>query len=187
MSDIERISGTKLSLFNTANSREVIALYTSVFAASGGEAEGQNIGDLVSNLITNTRPDDLIGCVATISDSIVGCIFFSRFTVPNGQLAFILSPVAIASNVQGRGIGQKLIAYGLDHLKSLDVELVFTYGDPAFYSKTGFFQISERLVQAPFVLSQPEGWLAQSLTNGPLQEMQGVTECIAALSDQKYW
>ena len=177
----------KFSLFNSTDTEEVITLFNDVFSASEGESEGSIIGNLVSNLVTKTKKDDLIGCVVRDGESIIGCIFFSRFIVPNGQCAFILSPVAISTGVQGSGIGQQLIHYGLDHLKSLRVDLVFTYGDPAFYSKTNFNQISENLIKAPFKLSQPAGWLAQSLDGKAVPAMQGATKCVEALSHQKYW
>ena len=142
---------------------------------------------MVSNLIAKTRPHDLIGYVAIDNKKLVGCLFFSRFIVPDSQVAFILSPVAVSTNVQGNGIGQGLIAYGLEHLRSIGVNLAFTYGDPAFYSRTGFKQISESVVQAPYVLSQPHGWLAQSLDGSPIKAMRGSTECVEALREQKYW
>ena len=72
-------------------------------------------------------------------------------------------------------------------LKLLGVKLAFTYGDPNYYSKTGFVHISESIIRALFKLSQPEGWLAQSLDGKPMQSMQGTTECVEALSDPKYW
>jgi len=177
----------KYSLFNALNTQEVIKLFSSVFSTSEGESEGQSIGNLVSNLIDKTKPEDLVGCVAIDNGSIVGCIFFSRFIVPNGQVAFILSPVAISTKDQGTGIGQKLINYGLDHLRSQNVNLVLTYGDPDFYSKTGFTQISENVIKAPHPLSQPIGWLAQSLDGKALQTMNGSTQCVEALDDSKFW
>lgn len=177
----------EFSLFNSKNTREVIRLFTQVFSASEGQEEGRNIGQLVSDLISKTEPQDLTGCVAIDKGCIVGCIFFSRFTVPGDQIAFILSPVAIATEVQGMGVGQELIGYGLEHLRSQQVSLVFTYGAPAFYSKTGFYQISESFVKAPFPLSQPVGWLAQSLDGRPIQAMNGSTQCVEALSDPGYW
>ena len=177
----------KFALFEPSNTDNVVKLFTTVFAASEGQKEGQSIGNLVSRLIAKTEPADLIGFTAKDSELIVGCIFFSKFVVPDNQTAFILSPVAISTTFQGKGIGQQLITYGLDHLKKLDVDLVFTYGDPAFYSKTGFREISEDIVKAPFVLSQPEGWLAQSLDGSAIKAMPGNTSCVEALSEQKYW
>lgn len=177
----------KFSLFNESKSREVIDLFKGVFTASEGEAEGQVIADFVANLIGTTAPQDLIGCIAEENEMVVGCIFFSRLIVPSGQVAFILSPVAVSTDVQSTGIGQKLIKYGLDHLKSLNVNLVFTYGDPSYYSKTGFEQINENIVKAPCPLSQPTGWLAQSLDEQVIQPMTGPTQCVEALNDPGLW
>lgn len=175
------------TLFDLSQKKEVIQLYTQVFGDSEGVAEGQIIGELVSNMIETTKPEDLIGCVVVDDEAIVGCIFFSRMIVPSGQSTFILSPVAVSTGVQKSGIGQKLIQFGLNYLKTQGVELAFTYGDPAYYSKVGFEQISEDVVQAPCPLSQPIGWLAQSLNNDTIQPMKGKAQCVEALSDPIYW
>jgi putative acetyltransferase len=177
----------KFSLFDPIDSQDVIALFAKVFAEAEDKDEGETIGNLVANLIASTEPSDLIGCVATDNGSILGCIFFSRFIVSSGQVAFILSPVAVDTENQGTGIGQRLISYGLEYLRSQNVDLVFTYGDPAFYSKTGFLQISENIVKAPFPLSQPAGWLAQSLDGQSIPAMSGSSKCVEALSDPSYW
>jgi len=176
-----------LSLFNSSHTLEAIELFTKVFSASENISEGKLIGNLVADLVATSIPDDLVGCVAVSCDRIVGCIFFSRFIVPGNEVAYILSPVAIATSEQGKGLGQRLIGYGLSHIKTLGANLAFTYGDPNYYSKTGFRPISESIVKAPFKLSQPEGWLAQSLDGHPIRTMQGSTSCVEALSDQKYW
>ena len=177
----------KLSPFKSSQSQEVIELFTKVFSASEGEAEGQVIGSLVSDLIATTEQQDLIGFIAISGEDVVGSIFFSRLVVPSDNVAFILSPVAIATNEQGKGLGQQLINYGISHLKSLSVNLAFTYGDPNFYSKVGFSPISESIVKAPLKLSYPEGWLAQSLDGSSIKAMQGASQCVEALNDQQYW
>lgn len=173
--------------FKTNQSREVINLYTKVFADSEGQEEGESIGKLVSDLIATTNKHDIVGFAASAEEKIVGCIFFTRLTLPVEKTAFILSPVAIATDQQGTGIGQQLIRHGIEHLRSKGVELLFTYGDPAYYSKVGFQQISENLVKAPLNLSQPEGWLAQSLQNGLIEPMDGPASCVEALNKQEYW
>lgn len=177
----------KLSLFSESKKQEVIDLFRSVFSEAESEDEGQVIASFVSKLIATTEPQDLIGCVAQENESIVGCVFFSRFIVPSNQVAYILSPAAVATDFQGTGIGQQLIRYGLDHLRSLNVNLAFTYGDPAYYCKTGFEQITENIVKAPCTLSQPVGWLAQSLDGSPINKMSGATHCVEALNDPSLW
>ena len=177
---------TNISLFAPSDTEHVIELFTRVFSASEGHDEGKSIGNLVANLIATTDPADLIGWVAKSNDSIVGGIFFSRFRVPSGQVAFLLSPVAVETLHQRTGIGRRLIHCGLEHLRSQNVALVFTYGDPAFYAQTGFAPLSENVVQAPFPLSQPVGWLAQSLDGRPIRPMSGASRCVAAFNDPGY-
>ena len=177
----------RLALFNESDIGPVVALFQRVFSDAEGEAEGQVIADFVKELISTTPRSAVIGFTAWEGDAVVGGIFFSRLIVPSGQRAFILSPVAVSTDVQGKGVGQALIGYGLDHLKSLGVELVFTYGDPGYYSKVGFEQITEAIVKAPWPLSQPIGWLAQSLDGSAVQAMIGPTRCVEALNDPGLW
>ena len=100
---------------------------------------------------------------------------------------FILAPVAIHTAYQGRGIGQALIAHGLREMKNSGIKVVITYGDPAFYSKVGFHPLSQDMIAAPLALSQPEGWLGQSLTNESLQPIAGRCSCVRALDNPAYW
>ncbi len=177
----------KISTFSSSQSQDVINLFAQVFSESEGQNEGELIHGLVSDLIVTTNDRDILGFVAVLKDEIVGCIFFSRLTLPAEKVAFILSPVAIATEQQGKGIGQQLIRYGIEHLSHKNVELVFTYGDPSFYSKVGFQKIGENIVKAPFKLTQPEGWLAQSLKNGMIDPIRGSSKCVKALNKQEYW
>ena len=177
----------KFSLYSESKSEKVIEFFKKVFSESEGEAEGQVIADFVTKLIETTQPQDLVGCLAEEQQAIVGGIFFSRLTVTSGQQAFMLSPVAVSTEVQRTGIGQMLIQYGLNHLKSMDVSFVFTYGDPNYYLKTGFQRINENNVKAPCPLSQPIGWLAQSLDGQDIRAMAGNTRCVEALNDPSLW
>lgn len=177
----------KTVIFNSSHSLAVLELFEQVFSHSESETEGKLIRNLVSNLIQSTPPQDLIGFLALSGEQVLGSIFFSRFRLANKKRAFILSPVAIATHEQGKGIGQQLINFALQKLKLADVDIVLTYGDPAFYCKVGFKAITEDIIAAPLILSQPEGWLAQSLTSDEIEAIKGATQCVDALNDQQYW
>lgn len=177
----------KLTAFRAEFADQVIALFNQVFSDSENEAEGKLIGDLVTKLITTTEAGDITGYIAIVDKTIVGSVFFSRMSLRTQQNAFILSPVAIATEQQGKGIGQQLIKFGIEQLESAGVEMLFTYGDPNFYSKLGFKQISETLIKAPLILSYPEGWLAQTLNGKSMTAIDGETQCVKALMDQQYW
>lgn len=173
--------------YSPSDTEEIKQLFTKVFSDSEGQSEGLVIGNLVSELMTGTDIQDLFGFVVTENEKIIGSIFFTRMTFESEVNAFILSPVAIHTNYQGKGFGQKLINFGINHLKENGVELVFTYGDPKFYSKVGFSLITEKLIKAPFTLTYPEGWLAQSLVSDEIEPITGDSYCVEALNKPEYW
>lgn len=173
--------------YNPNDIEEIKQLFTKVFSDSEGQSEGLLIGDLVYDLMTSTDAQDLYGFVAIEDEEIIGSIFFTRLTFENEVDAFLLSPVAIDTNYQRKGIGQKLINFGINHLKENGVVLVFTYGDPKFYSKVGFNLVTKQIAKAPFKLSQPEGWLAQSLVSNEIEPIAGNSYCVEALNKTEYW
>jgi len=177
----------KLSTYRKSDIEEIEQLFFKVFSDSEGQDEGLVIGNLVLGLMTGTDAQDIYGFIATENDQIIGSIFFTRLVFGNSATAFILSPVAIHTNQQGKGIGQKLIKFGIKQLKEKGVGLVFTYGDPKFYSKVGFRWISEEIAKAPLNMSQPEGWLCQSLVGDEIKPIAGNSRCVAALNKPEYW
>jgi len=162
-------------------------LFFSVFAKSEGEREGILIGRLAKELSACTSGQDVQGFVAVDWEQILGAIFFSRLTFNQPLEAFILAPVAVHNNHQREGIGQKLISHGLYELRLTGVSFVATYGDPAFYSKVGFRSISKDSIRPPHQLTQPEGWLGQSLTDDSLETISGRFSCVMALDNQVFW
>lgn len=177
----------ELLTYKSSNIEEIRQLFIKVFSDSEGKAEGELIGDLTYDIMTSTDTRDIYGFIAIENIQIIGSIFFTRLTFENEINAFILSPVAIHTSYQGKGIGQKLINFGIQHLKENEVKIIFTYGDPAFYSKVGFKTISEKIVKAPLKMTQPEGWLAQSLINEEIKVIKGNSYCVEALNKTKYW
>jgi putative acetyltransferase len=175
------------SACNLGDADEIIRLFITTFSDSESPTEGAMIGRLARDLMSNTGETDLYCFVARTNDQIVGSILLSRITFESGIRAFVLAPVAVRTDHQKRGVGQRLIKYGLDALSRDGVELALTYGSPAFYSKLGFHVVTEALIPPPLPLRQPEGWLAQSLSGRELEPIAGKSACVEALNKPEYW
>lgn len=173
--------------YNSEDTTAIEQLFRSVFTASEGEREGIMLGNLVKELMATTENQDLFGFVAVDDEQLVGVIFFSRLTFEVDVNVFILSPVAVQTAHQGKGIGRGLILHGLQEIHQQGVEFVITYGAPDFYSQVGFHSISQDSIQPPFQLSQPQGWLGLSLTDEPIETISGHCSCVTALNKSEYW
>jgi predicted N-acetyltransferase YhbS len=167
--------------------KEVTDLFTSVFAWSEGEKEGALIGNLSSKLASSTDNEETICFGVYENESLIASIFFTRLKFNNPIQVYMLAPVAVSTEYQGKGIGQALINYGLNELKKRSASVAVTYGDPSFYSKVGFQALSENVIQAPLKLSMPFGWLGQSLTGEPIPTINERPVCVKEFNDPAYW
>lgn len=168
--------------------RQIVDLFTETFTASEGASEGTLIGALVRSLLRDTPEDDLLVCTAVEAGVTVGAVIFSRLRYDrDDRSVFILSPLAVAPERQRQSIGQRLVRHGLEALRAAGVDVVVTYGDPAYYGRVGFAPITEAFAKAPLPLSRPEGWLGQALTEGDPAPLEGASTCVAALNDPALW
>ena len=167
---------------------QIIELFRDTFAASEGAEEGAVIGGLVRDLLDTTNRDALFAYSAREAGALAGCIIFTRLHfAEDTRVVYLLSPVAVQTGVQGQGVGQRLLRFGLDDLRAKGADVAVTYGDPNYYSKVGFQQVTEHEVPAPQPLNHPHGWLAQSLDGSPLAPLQGASRCVGALNKPEYW
>lgn len=167
---------------------EIADLFRSTFTESEGAAEGDLIGNLVERMLATVDAADMFVFSAVEGDDLAGTAIFTRMTYPEDErTVFILSPMAVAPAHQGKGVGQKLLTFGLNALRRNGVDVALTYGDVNFYSKVGFRQISESVAPPPLPLGYPEGWLGQSLTSRPLDPLKGASTCVDALNDPAIW
>lgn len=174
-------------ILDKSNQKEVEKLFTSVFTSSEGEKEGGLIGNLSSQLASNIDNNKIICFGAYENETLIGSIFFTRLKFSKSIQVFLLGPVAVSTEYQGKGTGQALIRYGLNKLKDRSVSVAVTYGDPSFYSKVGFQTLSENVIQAPLKLSMPLGWLGQSLTGDTIPTINERPVCVKEFNDPVYW
>ncbi|WP_420895799.1 GNAT family N-acetyltransferase [Vibrio ichthyoenteri] len=178
----------KYSILDLTYQDDIQALFQNTFSDSEGADEGVVIGELANQIVVTTDSEEMVIVGASEGETLLGCVIFTKFHFKsNTTNAYLLSPAAVATATQGQGVGQKLIQFGLDTLKQQGVEVVVTYGDPSFYAKTGFAQITEEQIRAPLVLSYPHGWLGQKLDGSELVAIDSETLCAPALNEQKYW
>ncbi|PML57031.1 GNAT family N-acetyltransferase [Vibrio lentus] len=182
----------KFRQYDSSEIETIIQLFTQTFIDSEGENEGKTVGKLANDLLTTTDPTELL-CFVAEDDSIesdstiVGAIIFTPLSNNDETEAYLLSPVAVSTQVQKRGIGQQLINFGLQTLKEQGVELAVTYGDPSYYSRVGFEQITVEQIPTPFELSYPHGWLGQSLTGSEIKVASQKSSCVEGLAYAEYW
>lgn len=179
----------RYALAGTDRAEEIAGHFAATFTASEGAGEGALIGALVRSLLSTTEPGALRVFTARDEDgTLAGCILFTRMDYAGeARRVFLMAPVAVAPGRQGEGIGQALIRHGLDRLRTEGIDVALTYGDPAYYGRTGFRPVTQADVAAPFPLQFPEGWLGQALDDGPLAPLAGPVRCAPAFDDPKYW
>ena len=167
---------------------EIIDLFSGTFATSEGMGEGMMIGGLVQNLLSETAPEEIFVFMAVDDTVLIGGAIFTKLNYSaDMRKVFLLSPMAVAPDRQGQGIGQALLRHALISLRAAGVDVAMTYGDPEFYSKVGFKAVSEEIAPAPLPLSQPQGWIGQSLTEAEIAPFHGKSTCVAALNDPSFW
>ena len=175
--------------YDACDPLQLIALFAQTFTQAQGLDEGAQIEAFVTDLLNTTPPQDLWGFVAFDNAKMIGAVLFSRMDyAQDPRQVVILSPAAVRSAYQGKGVGQALIRHALHQLAELGIDLALTYGDPAFYGKVGFAAVSEAQAAAPMPLSFPHGWLVTSLqADVPFSPIIGTGDCVPALRDPSLW
>ena len=166
----------------------VADLFAATFAASEGPDEGALIGRLARDLMASTPAADIRVMVAEDDDAPIGAAILTRLAyAQDARVVFIVAPVAVATDRQGRGVGARLLTEALDSLRAEGVNVALVYGDPAYYARVGFAPVDVATAPPPLPLQHPEGWLGQSLTGAAIAPLKGPPRCVAALDDPAFW
>ena len=163
-------------------------LFRTTFTASEGPQEGALLGDFVADLMQETPPKDLRAFCMTKAEALVAGVFFTplRYAQDDRQV-WLLSPMAVRPDRQGQGLGQRLIRHALDSLQEAGVEIVLSYGDPAFYGRVGFAPVTEDQAVPPHRLSMPQGWIGQALGAVSFTPLTGEARCVPAFDRPELW
>jgi putative acetyltransferase len=143
--------------------------------AFGGQAEA----DLVDALRSAARP--FISLVAVERGAVVGHICFSPVTIDDAVSsdAMGLAPMAVAPELQRRGIGSQLIRSGLDECRRRGVVVVVVLGHPGYYPRFGFVPARQMGLTCEYPVPD-EVFMAMELAPGALRGPSGLVRYHAA-------
>lgn len=174
-------------VINPTRHNEIKTLFQRAFADAASEEEGTLVGTLADELALAIDDQNILCFATQHGEQLRAAIFFTRLFFDEPVSVFMLAPVAVHSAHQRQGIGQKLIHHGLAQLRARSVDIITTYGDPAFYSQLGFLPLSEQTLQAPLPLSMPFGWQGLSLTDVLIPTLRDKPQCVAPFNNPVYW
>ncbi len=180
------------SIGNRAARPADLSAIHAVLTAAFGAGEAPRIVQLVDEALDNSSARPLLSLAAVDGKRVVGHILFTHAEVETrGELlaASLLAPLAMHPDVQGQGIGGRLIAAGLDRLEKAGVGLVFVLGHPGYYPRFGFEPAGARGLAAPYPIAHEHAaaWMVKALRPGVLDRVGGRMRCARALDQEELW
>lgn len=151
--------------------------------------ENEAVSKLAVDLLDEDTTPETISLVAEVDGSLVANIGFSPLTIHDNHQwsGYILAPLAVKPEYQKSQIGSALIKDGIKQLSNMDVNILFVYGDPKYYSKFGFKPELASNYAPPYTLEHPFGWLALILKEGiSIQSLTQIT-CVDSLNHPELW
>lgn len=119
-----------------------------------------------------------LSLVAEYGGRAVGHALFSRIKIHDGARAFdslALAPVSVLPELQGRGIGSRLVMAGHAAARELGFGSVIVVGHPAYYPRFGYVPASRFGISAPFDIPD-DSFMACELAPGALSGVRGCVE-----------
>jgi putative acetyltransferase len=128
-----------------------------------------------ADLVENLRSEGAVlgSVVAESQGRVVGHILFSRMwidTIADAVPAVALAPMAVLTEFQRQGIGQRLVRQGLDLMRGRGEQIVIVLGHPDYYPRFGFSVEQARCLESPF---PSEAFMALELVPGALAGIHG--------------
>ena len=160
----------------------------SIHNAAFGEEEKDSIVELTTNFLSHPSDYSVFSFVSEVKGIVVGHVIFSEIKFDQFKAkAFILAPLAVLPSHQQQNIGSSLVKHGLNYLSSQGTELIFVYGDPAYYAKFGFHRANSELFLPPYPLQYPHGWQYLTFNDSSLPTEPIHLSCAPPLQKPELW
>jgi putative acetyltransferase len=116
------------------------------------------VARLVDALRAAAAPLPPLSFVATVAGQVAGHVMLSasRLDAPPRLVdVYVLSPLGVVPEFQGRGVGTRLTGHALTVAAERRVPLVFLEGNPAYYGTRGFERADELGFRSPSLRIPP--------------------------------
>lgn len=161
----------------------------SVHWSAFAEDEREIVSKLAVNLLSEETTPQTISLVAESKGAVVGHVAFSPVTIGSNEnfQGYILAPLGVKPEHQKRRIGSKLIESGMQYLSKMDVDILFVYGDPKYYSRFGFSVDVAECYVPPYRLEYPFGWQGIALNECGIEKPSVKITCVTSLCHPALW
>lgn len=128
--------------------------------------------------------NNYLAFVAIEDGAVVGHILFTPVTVDGySEVGMGLAPMAVMPSHQRKGIGSKLVRYGLDHLRQSGCPFVIVLGHPEYYPRFGFEVASKYRLLCQWEGVPDEAFMVAVADDGALPEAGGVARYLGEFDD----
>ena len=160
-----------------------------VHLAAFDASENRRVAKLATDLLGRDCTPRPLSLVAEIDGAVVGHVAFSPVILPgdSDSRGFILAPLGVRPDFQGRGAGSALVDAGIRQLTEDGIDILFVYGDPAYYGRFGFSAEAAPDLAAPCPLQFEFGWQALLLKPRNPGVSGGRIACVGPLGDPALW
>ena len=118
-----------------------------------------------------------LALVAEENDRVVGQILFTPALITSDQgrrlTGMGLAPVAVTPDLQGQGIGSRLVTEGLAILKRQHCPFVIVLGHPRYYPRFGFVPAARYRIRCQWPEVPPEAFLILALDREAVAQVEG--------------
>ena len=161
----------------------------SVYCSAFAEDERERVSQLAVDLLAEETTPETFSLVAEVEGDVVGHVAFSPVGIgdDNQYQGYILAPLGVKPEFQKRRLGTKLIESGKQRLAEMNVDMLFVYGDPKYYSKFGFTEDDAANFKPPYKLEYPFGWQGVALSEHKASRSAINLTCVGSLSDPSLW
>lgn len=147
-------------------------------------------GKLVSEALSDITAKPVLSLVAEQDSKIIGHILFTKCTLKhsNKTSIYLLAPMSVLPEDQGKGVGGEMIKHGLKTLTSWEVDFVILLGHSNYYPKFGFKPaINQFTPPYPIPQEHSDAWMMYETKSGQGEGIRGQVTCANYIDKPEYW